>query len=61
MRSEDCKIIPTTTKGQDVEKSKCCGGEIKIKQVGEFAVDPARMWAEIECQQCGGIDFEDEN
>lgn len=54
-------MIPTTTKGQDVEKSKCCGGEIKIKQVGEFAADPARMWAEIECQQCGGIDFEDEN
>jgi hypothetical protein len=41
-------------------KSKCCNNVVEIIDSGEFVEDIARIWAELECQECGSVYFEDE-
>ena len=43
-----------------MKTSKCCNANARILETGEFSADVAREWAELECQQCGEIYFEDE-
>lgn len=47
-------------KGHQMKKSKCCNADAKVLHSGEFTTDIVRTWEELECQQCGEIDFEDE-
>lgn len=45
-------------------KSKCCDAEAVIVEFGMYDPDDdgnMREWREVECQQCGGVYFADEN
>ena len=46
-------------KGQMMKKSECCGAEVKTLEAGAYVADESKLWEEQECQQCGGIYFED--
>ena len=44
-----------------MKKSECCGAEVKTLEAGAYVADESKLWEEQECQQCGGIYFEDKD